>query len=619
MPWLIASNSPSTVPDIPAPDGVLSWKRALLTDTTLRELALPEEARSTGTRPSWAAVTGADSVRAYGVGGWLDNIAFTEHFQIVRQGIMPIANPIVSGAGAGYSIGLTQSGTGITGTCIGYVAWYDALHNRWSSLSGPSPTITLTNQGRSWTNLPTAPNDDSVTHIGLFVSMNGATPRLAVIRDLGTTSVVENVATGALGLAMIDDFEKFPRGRYNVIYHDRQAMAGDDRHRDRLYFSVLNEYERYAGFFLRTRNGEPIVGLLEMRDYLVVLCPRSSYVVQGFTEDDIRMDSLERNVGSVSHFANVHVHNIAIVWSHIGPYVCTGTSMHFIGQDFQHLWRREFARHQDAYEASWAVNDVETNVVKLYVGQVDYVSNLTPWLFGGVAMNCYWILDYTPVVAEVGGTYGRPNLAFDVRSRADECAAMLARPDGRRSWLLTGSCDGKVRRENISGPAQPASPGTFPFRDYGNADDNLDLFEKRMRIVTAHYFPAGPGGSTSDGRQFPTLWLFRESPDNSGTLRLKCGDEQSIEHFEANREITVDSGAGTTKQTWPYGGAPTDPTNIPLAPETVFFCEPWVSGRGITIDYEIILPYAPVWRGFGFNHMPGETERIGVTPPLALG
>jgi len=125
-------------------------------------------------------------------------------------------------------------------------------------------------------------------------------------------------------------------------------MAGDDRYPDRLYLSLPNQPERYGNFYLRTRKGEKIVALCVVRDNLVVFGARSSYVVTGYTPDDIQMNILEPDIGCISNAGIVLVHGWAFIPTHLGFYVCTGSSLHWISQDFHHTWLNEYKANQEA-------------------------------------------------------------------------------------------------------------------------------------------------------------------------------------------------------------------------------------------------------------------------------
>lgn len=580
----------------------------------LVEVALPSGVNVVDDRPCFAFSNVNAKSRLYITNGFTDNLVFTENFELMRQGILPPPNPFVNGVGASNSIGAAAAaGPGVTGSAICYVSWWDDHNKRRSPLSGPSPTFALVNQSRAWTNLPTQPNDPSVTHIELWVSMDGALPRLAVRRDLGTTTCTENIATGALGEAFTDDFGRFPRCRFNVSWHDRQVLGGDDRHPDRLYLSLLEEYERYGGFYLRTRNGERIVGLIALRDHLIVLTPVSSYVVTGYTEDDIKMDMLEPAIGGISHFTNVNAGDYAIVPSKQGWFLCTGSGFHPIGLEFASTWRQEFKKGDSLAKRAlgkswekiaWAVNDTSEHVVKLYVGSANYPAALA---FGEEdaltsALNMYWVIDYSNVLPEEGGGFGQAALMFDLRTRADECAAMMAKPGGRMEALYTGSADGIIRQENVGFPYLQQQDGDAS----PNLDDDGDAFQKELIVSLGHYVPDDIGGGTvDDGYTFQHAWAFADIQqpgtvkwypgEETGNLRLAAPFSEAIPDYQAGVSARLDTDGGT------------------LTDRASFNWDPRASGRGISFQFRWPLASGSFY-GFGYRFGPGPAEPRTQTP-----
>jgi hypothetical protein len=131
-----------------------------------RENTLPVGVNTVNQKPSYAMFNGDGISRLYIVGGHTDNMVMTENFAFLRQGILPPDNPWLAGTGSGNAIGVVAStGTGITSNSIYYVSFWDAIHERESPLSGPSPTLALANKDVVGTNLPTTCADSSVTHI----------------------------------------------------------------------------------------------------------------------------------------------------------------------------------------------------------------------------------------------------------------------------------------------------------------------------------------------------------------------------------------------------------------------------------------------------------------------
>lgn len=582
---------------------------------TPAELHVPKwinAVRAHASRPSFASFSSNAINRLFMVGGWTDNMVLTENLTIARQGIRAPSQEIIAGAGSAAKVGVAATtGPGPTGAAICYLRFYDAVNTRYSPLSGPSPGFPLVNQARLWTNLPTSDPDGTATHIEGWVSMDGALPRFCWRRDIRATAVTEAVATGALGEAYTEDYTRFPRCRFNVIWHDRQAMAGDDRYPDRLYLSLLNDPENYGGFWLRTRKGERIVGLISLRDQLVVLCPTSSYVVNGYTEDDITMDILEPEIGGISHAMVAYADGYAIVASHRGIYLCTGSAFHLISKEFQDTWRSEYRAHAKAYEGlGWAVNDIDEGVVKFYVGASDISRDPSLSGKGGMLAGneddypsgyTYWVLDYTDLLTETGGNFAQPALSLDTRwtgyGNHDICGAILRAPGSRQGRLYTGKFDGTIYVEN----------SIVNSTDGGDANGD-DVVPIDWVIRSCHYWLNGAGGHPAEGRQIPRSWIYYDPG-------LDIYDDPALESLTSAVDLYVgDDNA-------PERNDPThwDLVNIPtVTPDlatwmvwpTELYWEPNLTGKGVTYRFSMSAPpLTSLFHGIGCIHVPGANDR----------
>jgi hypothetical protein len=572
-------------------------------DALYIEVSLPTNVIPVDQQTSFAPFNGSGISRMYMCGGWTDNLVFTENFALLQQGIEAPTGELVSGTGTGDQIGVTTAaGPGISGEIIVYLSYWDDEHGRRSPLSNGSPVQTFSNQSVNINNLPTTAPNASVTHWEVWHSVDGALPALAVRRQIGATSITENTPALSLGEVADTSFGKFPRCRYNVIYHDRQVMAGDDRHPDRVYFSEIGRPEQYSNLWLRTRKGEAITALAVVRDTLLVFGATSTYLVQGYTAADLQMQVVEPQIGCINHHGIANVHGMSIIPSHIGFYLTTGTSFHFISQEFDHAWKEEYRENQDAYESrGWGVHDQESRVYKFWVGTGnDLISHV-----GSGTRNVYWVLDYEPLINEVGGNFQPPRLSFDVRTREDRCGAMMAEPGGRRGDLYVGSCDGKVYKEN----------------DEDDDDDAGDTFAKRIHLQTPHYFWGTPGGAPDEGWNYATFWIYcvhNKAAATTSELNLFVGDEGAWE------QVVWDSGnlpkRGSYYELIPGGALTYDNyedgtggSQGTAEVRRVWFTEPNVDGRGLTMTWSLASPDKSVaWHGFGGTRRPGENFR-GVT------
>jgi hypothetical protein len=568
------------------------------TDGLFEEVSLPTDTYGMDEHTSFAIYTGNGTTRCYMVGGFTLNVALTEDYALVNQGILAPPNELVNVAGTGQKIGVVASaasGTGLSGEVIVYLSLWDAVHGRRSPLSGGSPIITMSGQAFTIDNLPSSVEDGSATHWEVWHSVDGALPALAVRRQIGASSIVEEVPNLSLGEVFDRSFERMPRGRYNAIYHDRQVIAGVDKHPDRLYLSAIGFPERSEGLWLRTRKGEPITALAAIRDVLLVFTPTSTYAVQGYTAADIEMNVIEPHIGCINHFGIVNVHGLLIIPSHLGFYVSTGMSFHFISDEFQDTWKVEYEANEVTYESTaFGAHDAEGKVYKFYVGAISAVDYVKPT----ATLYAYWVLDYETLIREVGGNFSPPRLSFDVRQRADQSAAMLATPGSARGYFYTGSADGEIRREN----------------DNTDLDDDGDTFDKKLHIQTKHYFWGSPGGGENEGWFYPNFWLFCTHEVSSGTtseLNLMVGDEDA---WRSVRDYNASVG-GQYRELIPGGLSQVDDGNPEdlqtMWNRTVWSCTPMVAGRGMTVMWSVDNADARVtrWDGFGGTRRPGVNYR----------
>lgn len=548
------------------------------------EDALPSGVNAVRQLPSFAIFNDAAKSRLYATGGWTDNLLFTEDLRLRRLTIPAPTNELIGG-GTGNQVAVAlAAGPGITSTVIPYIRWVDSIHGRRSPLSGPGPTLSPANQQIAYSNLPTtAP--EGVTDIEFWEGRDGNSPRYVATRNLGCTSFTHAVPTLSLGEAETTSFTRFPRCKMNAIWHDRHVLAGDDRYPNRIYFSELNEPERYAGFFLRTRKGERVVALISTRDHLIVCGAHSMYLVTGYTEDDIAMEILEPRIGCLNHQAVAHPHGQTIIPSQKQPYLLVGTSLHPIGKDYQDTWRREIRDHRLDYEEAFAVDDPGESVYMLFVGSHSLA--IDPRAIPQT-LRAQWVLDYQPLLVEEGGGYGQPNLSIDAQVRTYTAAAVLDVPGGRGGHLFLGANDGHIRWGNVT----------------SNHDDDGDAFGKTWVIRTGHYYWDEEGGDPTDGWLYPAFWNFMQSEERPYSINLYLGDEQARQQYQPNWTETVPAGAETVD-------LPDSTDDEILVPKTVHYGHPMKAGGGLTLEIIQENPHSDdsYWAGFGGTRIPGEKQR----------
>lgn len=398
-------------------------------------------------RPSFATFVRGSTTRTFIAGGHTDNLVFTENKWLLRMGIRAPSCPLVLGAAVENEVGLTTSGTGLTGNCIFALRWVDSLHVRRSPLSDLSPAINLVNQGVAFTNAPLypIPADPCVDGLEVWVSVDGGLFRHLTTIDAGTSSFTVNETS--LGEAETETTEDFPVCKINAIYHDRQALAGDDRHPDRVYFSASEDPENYAGLYISTRNGEPVIGLFVVRDTLVVQCPNIHYYIQGYDENDLTMNILE-TVGGLGHHTVPFWNDMAVIPGTLDWYMCNGVSMVPLGVGiFDETWRRSLAAF-DYKTTAWAATDNLAGIVKLCVRDqsVD--------IYGYPETNPQTI--YSDWVLDLRG--GSPKLMFDTSLIDRCCGAILGLPGYVNQKYYSADISGKVYEENMVNAQDGDSP-----------------------------------------------------------------------------------------------------------------------------------------------------------------
>ena len=291
-------------------------------------LSLPDscKALSFPSRPSFETWVKGDRTRTLIVGAHTDNLVFTEHKWILRQGITAPTYDLIVGAPIENQVGLATSGTGLTGNCIFALRWMDSLHGRRSPLSGNSPAMVLVNQGIEFTNVPArpVPEDACVDKIEVWVSVDGGLFRLWAEIDAGATNFTIN--SPSVGEAETETLTAIPYGTMNALYRDRQAVAGDPRNPDRVYFSASEDPENYAGLYISTKQGESVIVLFVVRDTLVVQCQNIHYYIQGYDENDLTMNILE-TVGGLGHHTVTFWNDMAVIPGTLDWYMCNGVSM----------------------------------------------------------------------------------------------------------------------------------------------------------------------------------------------------------------------------------------------------------------------------------------------------
>lgn len=414
----------------------LSGKLFVFDLASSTEMPLPDNLTITRGRASFASWVRGEITRKYICGAASDNLVFTENKAVYRLGIQAPTGALTNTAAPVNSqIGYQASGAaGITGSVIPYLRFFDRKNGRRSPLSGPGAAITLTNQGLSFSAVPSGPNrsDTGVSHVEVWVSVDGGLPRFYYRRDIGVSSFSGNPTT--LGEAETEDIAELPVCSMNAIYHDRHVMAGDGSNPDRVYFSNQEDPETYGGLYLSTRNGEPVIGLAVVRDVLIIQCPTIHYYVQGYDETDLTMNVLEPYIGGLGHHTITYWNDVAVIPGTLGWYLCTGVSMQPIGDGiFDETWRKSILEN-DYRTNSWATTDMNSGLVKLNI------RNQGVSIYGfPTSVYTEWVLDLR----------GGVNLMFDTCAFDRSAGATLANPGYYTPQLYSAGADGRIYLENV--------------------------------------------------------------------------------------------------------------------------------------------------------------------------
>jgi hypothetical protein len=587
--------------------------------------------------------------RTYACGGFTDNWMVDEHLRLWRQGILPPQKPPAISVGAGSVVQipycafydeltdewspLSAAGAPVTGNVTRSwsalpteeVAYKLSLSgtttaNASTTINGSNTTFTILRVGdrialssapTSFASVRTIPSDGQITvdralgdgttqtlivrpaprasHLGLFVSVDGALPRLAVLRQIGSSTASESTATLALGMAAFEGFTRMPRGSFNAIYHERQAIAGVVGQPDTLYVSEILFPERYGGLSFKTRNGEAIVGLIPCRNVLLALTGQNTYALRGYTEDDMVFEMIDADIGAFHHWALQIVHGNAWVFGPKGVFMWNG-NYHPMISDRLDEWQADVVASLKRFERGFTMVDPEDYTIQYVLptsGELDYTSTAARDLRTDPVSGNHtviWWADYYETVPEISGNFKQPEWGFDTCDHKINGGAVLSLPGSSHGTLCVATCDGLIRARGSSrtdGAAEQA----------GNKD---------MVWMTGHYQMDDPGGDEREGKTFHRLWTYMESEASNWNVAYIAGDEKEFMSDFDTQEISASEIS-----------EPVDADTRFYVPKTVHpHVREQLSGRGLIAYYSVDDPAASIrWRGFGGEWVPGPTHR----------
>jgi len=452
------------------------------------ELTPPSGVYPIDQRPSWA--TYGD--RLLEVGGSTENLVVTGDYKYWKQGIRP---PKVVPE-------VTLTGTGWTAELIVYYTLYDAESDERSALSAPSATQSASNQGIRADNMDDVADAlGRATHVEAWLSVDGGLPRLAVQREIGMTgNVTLPDSLGELGESFTEEFELFPRCRYNVIWHDRQIMSGDDENPNRIYVSLIGLPERRALFSLDTKTRQPVTGLFVVNDQLIVGCPFAQERMHGYTEDDLGIEIAQPNIGLVSHWSVQVIHGYAWFLSQIGWYVTDGSAWFFVSKDIDTKLAAEYETDRVQYEDTWSVYDPKSHV---------YIADAGTNHSSFTGQSVRWAADYKPVLPAVGGGMGQPNWSYDVSTRIYNCGAVMAVPGSKRHDVFFGGPNGIIYKQIPE-----------------NETDAGDSYNKLFHVIHATEYFGDCGGDLAHGKEITEVDFFVRSEFSQWEGAVYSGDAE---------------------------------------------------------------------------------------------
>lgn len=543
--------------------------------TDFTEITLPVGTAGTRLRPSFQSYRR----RIYIQGLFSPSIVIDEHRNPWRVGIhAPLAAPSVA-----------ASGTGLTGTYIPYLTFVQkdsegkTIHE--SNLSAAGATLTLSNQGRSWTSLPTTSMDPRVTHKRGYVSIGGAAPRLVWERELGTvTTVTESVSDTIVanntatpvdtdGETVLHARGVPPPARFGHVWRDRLWLVGDPG--DTVYFSKLFEPESFRvdednrfNYIdtLRTKGGESIIGIRGFEDALVLYCVGAEYAIVGYGPTSFEMRKISSSTTCLSHHAIVDAYG-----HHLYP-TATGTGTRVTPSDgaFRNLmrrtyadqWQTDYATYPRQFENSQAAFDQQG-------GNYILLTENT-----GTNKTFSYVIPYDEVVEE-GVT--DPPILFDIQARRTTCIGVYSQGGAKQPTIVYGDEDGYIRKEDAT-----------------DADDDGDTYNKALTIRPKHFWLGGDqGGDDNHGGVVAFISEFVKSPNQNFTINGYAGDDDAA---------SGDPQFSKTVQSLDQVAARTDKTSHRVSVDRL-------SGKGVTVEVTASAPVDFEYRGFNLEYLPGGQSR----------
>lgn len=532
--------------------------------TTTNSVTLPSDIvlSPTSTYTDWVLMQGND--RLIMAGRWNAPLVWIPSRQLLwRAGIAaPTAAPTLA-AGAG---------TGLTGVMIGVYTFAEIAGDEIIHESNPSPasgSVSLTNQNRAWSSLPTSHTNPRVTHKRLYVSVDGDSYLFVANVPLTNASYTENVATNELGDEVSERRGVPPEDAIYVTKYHRRVWYTNGT--DSFWFSELDEPESvHATNELKTQSAAFITMLRGMKDQLAVGCRRAFEDVQGWSTDDFAQRTISQDIGCISNRGSKVVNDTLWFPSQEGYMTFRGGSPQFVMHKLATYFRTRYEAAPSVYEGLQCAIDRRRHTLNI----------LVPGDSGTGRAPLYYVAHYLPCQTELGGTGELPFWTFDTRAtgRYDSAIGELTEGD-LLDRLYSGACDGFVRKEGID----------------GNDDDTTTYYAD---VKLKHFFMGDPSGDDDHAHMFDGITYHAKIENNTWSPSGYVGDDDAASSATPQWNPPSVAGSLQTKN----GSTSTAKSSHYFKVER--------AGKGLTPRLRLANP-----NGFEFRGVSIDFSNEGVNPP----
>lgn len=447
----------------------------------------------------------------------------------------------------------------------------------------------LAGEGRVWSGIDSGSAELRVTHVRGYISMDGAEFRAAWEAPYGISAYVENVRTAQLTyIGPNYDHGIPPDTRFGCEWQGRMWYANNPQHPYRVWYSMGGNPQYVGPYSFRDTLGkEEITGIAKGRNELVVFCLRNSYMIRQFGQgaDDFIVEKLDSDVGAISHFGILEIHNKLWFPSEDGVWIYDG-GFRYLMKEVQPLWRDDWEANKQEFLSGFALHD-RINKIYMWVTRRPGLEEFeSTEIFPGTVTYCGYYGEFEP---SMGGQQPHPEWTLDMKARFD--SAGFYNEDGE---LVVGSCDGVIRKQ-----------------DWTDDDDDGDTLQKPLVIRSGHHLFFEPGDDWEFGKTLKQLWAYVESETSAWTLYVRGGDEQVWRGrlpdnlFQFWKVGFAASANSETRSVTSTDGR-TQTILLNYVPETTHYAIPaQVTGRGFTFELRATAPVGLQYRGIGGMWAPG--------------